>query len=60
MLMPSFFVRQISNFFRCIYRETFQLSFYENKPVTNYTTFGKEENQKLNVFIGWSVLYFSL
>ena len=38
----------------------FQLSFYANKPVTYYTTFGKEENQKLHIFIGWSGLYFSL
>jgi len=48
------------HFFKCIYREKFQLSVYANKSVTYYTTFGKEENQKLHYFIGWSGLYFSL
>ena len=44
------------HFFKCIYREKFQLSVYANKSVTYYTTFGKEENQKLHYFIGWSGL----
>src|ERR1700731_5019256 len=46
------------HFFKCIYREKFQLSVYANKSVTYYTTFGKEENQKLHYFNGWSGLYF--
>jgi hypothetical protein len=29
-----------------MYTEKSHLSFYANKPVTNYTTFGKEGNQK--------------
>jgi hypothetical protein len=58
MLLSSFFGRQVGNFFKCIYREKFQLSVYANKSVTYYTTFGKEENQKLHYFIGWSGLYF--
>ena len=49
-----------SAIFSDVYRETFQLSFYANKPATYYTTFGKEENQKLHIFIGWSGLYFCL
>jgi hypothetical protein len=58
MHLSSFFGRQASNFFKCICREKCKISFYGNKPVTYYTTFGKEENQKLHCFFGWSGLYF--